>query len=408
MIKNMDDNLLKNLYTISKLNTAVTNAKTLHEALHNALEIVVKQCNVENTIVWYEDVKGDSVLHPYYWVCPYDITSKAHRIDEGSVGRVYKKQEAEVYLSYTKGDDKYTDSDFNELNIKSMVCVPLSNKYDRLGCVQFINEHHLFTNEEADVLQILSTLIAIEIDENVNLSKEPEVKKVILSARNIVKSFKNGETITKVLKGINLDIYEGEFVVVLGESGCGKSTFLNIIGGLDSADEGTFKYLDKELSNASQDELTAYRRDNIGFIFQSYNLMPNLNAKQNLDLIGELVKNPLNSKEVLNMVGLNDRQTNYPSQLSGGQQQRVSIARSLVKNPRMIFADEPTAALDYETSIAVLESLENVTSNGTTLIMVTHNAEIAKMADRVVRFRDGKVYEVTRNIHPVKAKDLIW
>ena len=404
----MENNALKYYQALGEIHNVVLNAKTLHDALHNGLNIVVRECNVENVIVWYEDVKGDSVLHPYYWVCPYDITSKAHRIDEGSVGRVYKKQEAEIYLSYTKGDDKYTDSDFNELNIKSMVCVPLSNKYDRLGCVQFINEHHLFTNEEADVLQMLSTLIAIKIDENVNLSKEPEVKKVILSARNIVKSFKNGETITKVLKGVNLDIYEGEFVAILGESGCGKSTFLNIIGGLDSADDGTFEYLGKDMSHASQDELTEYRRDNIGFIFQSYNLMPNLYAKQNLDLIAELVKNPLDSKEVLNMVGLDDRQTNYPSQLSGGQQQRVSIARSLVKNPRMIFADEPTAALDYETSIVVLESLENITSNGTTLIMVTHNVEIAKMADRVVRFRDGKVYEITRNIHPLKAKDLVW
>lgn len=404
----MKNDALKYYQAINKIHIAISNAKTLHNALHNSLDIVVKEYNVENVIVWYEDVKGDSVLHPYYWICPFDITSKAHRINEGSVGRVYKNQEAEVYLSYSKGDDECTDNDFKELDIKSMVCVPLSNKYDRLGSVQFINEHHSFTDEEADTLQMLSMLIAMKIDENVKLSKLQEDKNIILSAHNITKSFKNGDVVTNVLKGVNLDVYEGEFVAILGESGCGKSTFLNIIGGLDSADSGTFEYLGKDMSHASQDELTEYRRDNIGFIFQSYNLMPNLNAKQNLDLMAELVKKPLNSKEVLDMVGLNDRQTNYPSELSGGQQQRVSIARSLVKNPRMIFADEPTAALDYETSIVVLESLENITSNGTTLIMVTHNEEITKMADRVVRFRDGRVYEITRNIHPLKAKDLVW
>lgn len=407
-MKDLENNILKHYLIINEINIAITNAKTLHDALHNSLDIVVKECNVENVIVWYEDVKGDSILHPYYWICPFDITSKAHRINEGSVGRVYKNQKAEVYSSYSIGDDECTDNDFKELDIKSMVCVPLSNKYDRLGSLQFINEHHSFTDEEADTLQMLSMMIAIRIDENVKLSKLQEDKNIILSAHNITKSFKNGDVVTNVLKGVNLDVYEGEFVVVLGESGCGKSTFLNIIGGLDSADDGTFEYLGKDMSNASQDELTKYRRDNIGFIFQSYNLMPNLNAKQNLDLISELVKNPLDSKEVLDMVGLNDRQTNYPSELSGGQQQRVSIARSLVKNPHMIFADEPTAALDYETSITVLESLENVTSNGTTLIMVTHNTEIAKMADRVVRFRDGRVYEITRNNHPLKAKDLVW
>lgn len=404
----MKNDALKYYQIINEIHNAVTNAKTLHDALRNGLKVVVRQCNVENVVVWYEDVKGDSVLHPYYWICPFDITSKSHKRDEGSVGRVYKNQEAEVYLSYVKGDDECTDNDFKQLDIKSMVCVPLSNKYDRLGCVQFINEHHCFSDEESDILQMLSMLIAIKIDENVNISQEYNEKKIILSARNITKSFKNGDVITKVLKGINLDIYEGEFVAILGESGCGKSTFLNIIGGLDAADSGTYEYLGKDMSNASQDELTIYRRDNIGFIFQSYNLMPNLNARDNLNLIGELVKNPLDSNKVLDMVGLNDRQTNYPSQLSGGQQQRVSIARALVKNPRMILADEPTAALDYETSITVLKSLENITSNGTTLLMVTHNEEITKMADRVIRFRDGKVYEVSRNIHPLKAEELVW
>lgn len=404
----MDKSLFKYYEIVGQIQKTISNASNLNDALKDSLRIVINKCGVENLVVWFEDTKGDSILHPYYWICPFDITNNSHKANEGTVGRTYKNQVSERYLKYKMGDDSYTDNDFSELKIISMVCVPLSNKYDNLGCIQFINERHIFTEEEADILEMLSTFIAIGIDENVKLSRIQENKKVLISARDIKKSYKNGNTVTQVLKGVNLDIYEGEFVAILGESGCGKSTLLNIIGGLDKADSGSFTFENKEMSNASQDDLTKYRRDNIGFIFQSYNLMPNLNSKQNLDLIAELVDNPRDSKEMLKLVGLDKRNNNYPSQLSGGEQQRVSIARSLVKNPKMIFADEPTAALDYETSITVLSTLEDVTKNGTTLIMVTHNEEITKMANRVVRFRNGRVYEITINRHPLKATQLVW
>ena len=404
----MDKTLLRYYETVGQIQKTIANANNLDDALKTSLKIVINKCDVENLVVWFEDTKGDSVLHPYYWICPFDITTNSHKANEGIVGRTYKNQISERFLKYKKGEDVYTDNDFSELKINSMVCVPLSNKYDNLGCIQFFNEKHIFSEEEADILEMLSTFIAIGIDENVKLSKPQEKKKVLISARDIKKSYKNGNTITQVLKGVNLDIYEGEFVAILGESGCGKSTLLNIIGGLDIADSGSFIYDDKDMTNASQSDLTKYRRDNIGFIFQSYNLMPNLNSKQNLDLIAELVDNPRDSKDMLKLVGLDKRDKNYSSQLSGGEQQRVSIARSLVKNPKMIFADEPTAALDYETSITVLSTLEDVTKNGTTLIMVTHNEEITKMANRVVRFRNGKVYEITINRHPLKATQLVW
>ena len=229
-----------------------------------------------------------------------------------------------------------------------------------------------------------------------------------MELRDITREFQNGETVTKVLKGVNLDVYEGEFLALLGESGCGKSTLLNIVGGMDSATSGTFTYLGRDLSGASQAELTEFRRANIGFIFQSYNLMPNLTAVQNLDLIGELVDEPMDADEALEIVKLSDRKKSYPSQLSGGQQQRVSIARALVKNPKVILADEPTAALDYATSIEVLQALEEVVRGGTTMVMVTHNEEITRMADRVVRMRDGRMHEVTVNRHPAHATDLVW
>ena len=406
----MDANTLKYFKIIGSIQQSVAKANTIEEALKNGLSLIIKECNVDYVAVWFEDVKGDSILHPYYWVCPVDLTYKSHKNNEGSVGRVYKTQQTEKFLSYKKGDDPSTDEDFSGIKIGSMVTVPLSNKYDKLGSVQFINEsqNKKFSEDDADVFELLSSLIAIGIDENLKLSKPEEKKNVIISCKGIERSFKNGDVVSKVLKGVNLNIYEGEFVVLLGESGCGKSTLLNIIGGLDKASSGEFTFMGNDMSKASEDELTAYRRDNIGFIFQSYNLMPNLNAKQNLDLIAELIDKPKDSIEALTLVNMGQKGNSYPSQLSGGQQQRISIARALIKNPKIIMADEPTAALDYETSIAVLRALEDVARKGTTLIMVTHNEEITKMADRVVRFRNGKTYEITVNKHPVHAEELVW
>ena len=406
----MDKQLLKYYKLIGKIQSDVAKANTIEEALRGGIDTIIKECGVDYVAVWYEDVKGDSVLHPYYWIGPIDLSFKSYKNDEGSVGRVYKNQKTEMFLDYKQGDDKYTDEYFNGISIGSLITVPLSNKYDNLGCIQFINSktNRKFTEEDADVFEMLSSFIAIDIDENIKLSKPQEDKNVIISVKNMEKSYKNGEVITKVLKGVNMNVYEGEFVVLLGESGCGKSTLLNIIGGLDKADAGEFSFMGKDMSKATENELTQYRRENIGFVFQSYNLMPNLNSKQNLNLIGELIDNPLDSNKALELVGMKKRESNYPSQLSGGEQQRISIARALIKNPKVIMADEPTAALDYETSIVVLKALEEVSKTGTTLIMVTHNEEITKMADRVVRFRDGRMHEVIINKHPLHAEELVW
>ena len=406
----MDRTLLKYYRTINKLQVNISQCNTLNEALKVGLDITINAIKADYAVVWYEDAKKASILHPYYWICPNDLTSVSHERSEGVVGRVYRSQTAERYIRYKKGTDKCSEEDFKGVSIASMICVPLSNKYDKLGCIQFVKKrgNGKFSEEDCDACEMFASLIAINIDENVKLSTNTKQKKTLIRVRDIKKSYKNGEVITQVLKGVNLDIYEGEFVALLGESGCGKSTLLNIIGGLDKADSGEFTFEGRDMTKAKQDELTIYRRDNIGFIFQSYNLMPNLNSRQNLDLIGELVEEPLDSNKTLELVGLDDKGNNYPSQLSGGQQQRVSIARSLVKNPKIIMADEPTAALDYETSIQVLEVLEKVAKAGTTLVMVTHNEEITRMADRVIRFRDGRMYQVTINRHPCKAKELVW
>ena len=407
----MDKSMLAYFKTIGDIQNAIANATTLDEALRAGLRIIVDNCGAEAAVMWYVDEQGGSSLRPYYWIGPIDLTSRTHHVgDESSVSSVFASQRADRRFEFLVDPDAATVRDFMGMHVTSMICVPFSSNHENLGVIQFVNhaDNSLFTEEEADICEIMAMMAAIAIEENEQIQEPWQLGKIVMELRDITREFQNGDTVTKVLKGVNLDVYEGEFLVLLGESGCGKSTLLNIVGGMDQATSGSFAYLGKDLSTATQAELTEYRRHNIGFIFQSYNLMPNLTALQNLNLIGELVENPMDADEALDTVGLSDRKNNYPSQLSGGQQQRVSIARALVKNPRVILADEPTAALDYATSIEVLQVMERIVEAGTTLVMVTHNEEITRMADRVVRMRDGRMHEVTINRHPAHATDLVW
>ena len=233
--------------------------------------------------------------------------------------------------------------------------------------------------------------------------------KEILRANQLRKQFSNGEVVVHALAGVDFSIAEGELVVVLGPSGSGKSTMLNIIGGMDQLSEGQLLVEGKDFSHPSEQELTQYRRDYIGFIFQSYNLMPNLNALENVEFIAEISNHPRDPMECLELVGLKEKWNRYPSAMSGGQQQRVCIARVISKEPKIILADEPTAALDYETGKGVLKAIENIVKNDKkTVIMVTHNVEIAKMANRVIRLRNGLISSVRINFNPLMAEDLVW
>ena len=406
----MDSALLSHFKTIGEVQNAIANASTIDEAMREGLKAIIDNSEAQYAVIWYADKEGDGRLRPYYWICPIDLTNRSHALGEGAVGRVFESQVAERWFDFAANRDEETADDFLGMRVETMVCVPFSSRYESLGAIQFVNKAGggQFSEEAADVMEIMAMMAAIAIDENEALSAPWQPGEAVMSLRGITREFQNGDQVTKVLKGVNLDVYEGEFLVLLGESGCGKSTLLNIIGGMDLPTSGEFTYLGQDFSNATQEQLTEFRRDNIGFIFQSYNLMPNLTALQNLKLIGELVEDPRDADEVLEVVGLADRKRNYPSQMSGGQQQRVSIARALVKNPRVILADEPTAALDYATSIEVLQVMEEVVKAGTTLVMVTHNEEITRMADRVIRMRGGRMYEVTINRHPAHATDLVW
>ncbi len=218
-----------------------------------------------------------------------------------------------------------------------------------------------------------------------------------------------GEVVVRALRGVSLAIEAGEFVVVLGPSGSGKSTLLNIIGGLDIPTAGSMRFRDRDLAQATESQLTSYRRHNIGFIFQFYNLMPNLTAKENVEMATEISDDPLEPLEALRLVGLQERANHFPSQRSGGEQQRVAIARAIAKRPEILLCDEPTGALDISTGKIVLRALHEVNERlGTTLIVITHNATIGSMADRVVSMKDGHIAEIVRNERRLSPDEMSW
>lgn len=232
---------------------------------------------------------------------------------------------------------------------------------------------------------------------------------VLFRVENVSKIYQMGEVQVFALRDISIEIYEHEFLVILGASGSGKSTLLNMLGGMDHVSAGKIWFREQELSAHNDRKLTQYRRNNIGFIFQFYNLIPNLTAKENVDMATEIVPNPANSLEMLQLVGLDPQADYFPGQMSGGQQQRVAIARAIAKRPEILLCDEPTGALDYQTGKSVLQVLQNVNQNlKTTLVVITHNAGIGDMADRVIHMRDGQVQEIICNQNPVSANEVYW
>jgi putative ABC transport system ATP-binding protein len=232
---------------------------------------------------------------------------------------------------------------------------------------------------------------------------------VVFRARALTKVYKMGEVEVVALRGVDLDLCKGEFVVLLGPSGSGKSTLLNILGGLDSATSGEVHYAGHDLARATERELTEFRRDHVGFVFQFYNLIPSLTARENVAAVTEIARAPMKPEAALELVGMGERLDHFPAQLSGGEQQRVAIARAIAKNPAVLLCDEPTGALDSATGIVVLEAISRANrSLGTTTVVITHNVVIAGMADRVIRMADGRISGSERNTDRKEARELAW
>ena len=241
------------------------------------------------------------------------------------------------------------------------------------------------------------------------MSELAQAGRPIFEARGLTKVYEMGEVRVEALRGVDLDIHAGEFLVLLGPSGSGKSTLLNILGGLDVPTGGTVRYADHDLTVDDDAAMTRYRREHVGFVFQFYNLIPSLTARENVALVTEIARDPMRPEDALALVGLAHRLDHFPSQMSGGEQQRVAIARAVAKRPQVLLCDEPTGALDVHTGVLVLEVIARVNRElGTTTVVITHNAVIAGMADRVVYFADGQVQRVERNAVRQAAAALSW
>lgn len=227
-----------------------------------------------------------------------------------------------------------------------------------------------------------------------------------ISFKNVIKSYGTGDAQINALDGVDFEIEKGEFCILLGSSGAGKTTLLNMLGGMDSITSGEILFDGRDVSRLSRRELATYRRHDVGFVFQFYNLIPNLTALENVEIAAQLCRDPIPADKALDMVGLSERKSNFPAQLSGGEQQRVAIARALAKNPRLLLCDEPTGALDYVTGKAVLKLLYDLSrEQGTTVIIITHNQAIAPMADRIIRIKSGKILsnELNKNVMPIDS-----
>ena len=405
-MKNTKQNAL--LYRVMM---SLLDVEQLDEALSGTLDIILESLSCELGAVWLLDEES-GMLKCVISAGEFDLTEISVENGIGAEGIATLTGQS-VSKPAIEGAISADGCIFDDVGVKTrtLLCVPLNTTKKYIGCIAVANKTsgEFYTAEELDLLEKTAALAALTIEEKGLVLPNHIHGRTIISLRDIRKDYPSGDTVLHVLKGINLDIYENEFVVVLGESGCGKSTMMNIIGGMDYPTSGTLIVEDKDFSHPTEKQLTDYRRDYLGFIFQSYNLMPNLTARENIRFIAEITKDPLPVDEAIRLVGLEERAGNYPSQMSGGQQQRVSIARALVKNPKMILADEPTAALDFQTGQEVLRVIERIVKEkGTTVIMITHNVEIAKMAHRVVKLRNGQISSIKTNVSPLSADEISW
>lgn len=387
---------------------ALRDANQLEEALSSCLDLFCKGTGSPKGTIWMLDDQSNRTVAITVSGTD-DATGESAGPGEGLVGRVITSGETEMLKASEVQNLKLAGVDAPAISNKNLLCVPIKTPKNTLGCLLLTGKETPYSDDEKTSCEQCCAILALDIEDKGFTFRPFEDREPVVNLRGIIKEFMNGDEVRRILKGVDLDVYPGELMVVLGESGCGKSTLLNIIGGMDMMTEGSLIVEGKDMSRPTEDELTEYRREYIGFIFQAYNLMPNLSAYENIEFIGEIANDPMDSAEALRMVGLEDKANSMPSALSGGQMQRVSIARALVKNPKIILADEPTAALDYDTSIKVLKVIEDIVrERNTTVLMVTHNPEIAKMANRVVKLRDGKISSIRVNMHPLHAMDLVW
>ena len=346
--------------TIWEIMEELHDADQLENALAGTLDILKNAVDCEEGVYWIFDEQNNRLI-AVISSGSNDYTGISITTEEGVVGKAVSDGESIILSGLRGSNTNIAGDEITTDEIDSVMCIPIRTPLKMIGCLMLAGSGKgAFSEADRKLCENCCAIIALDVDDKGFTLRPFEDRVPLVTLRGVIKEFMSGEEVHRILKGIDLDVYEGELMVVLGESGCGKSTMLNIIGGMDKMTEGQLLIEGRDMSDPTEAELTQYRREYVGFIFQAYNLMPNLSALENIEFIAEISEHPFDSMEALKLVGLEDKCDNLPSTLSGGQMQRISIARALVKNPKIILADEPTAALDYETSIKVLEVIEKI------------------------------------------------
>lgn len=409
-----NDKRLKNKEWIWKLTNSLHDSKNLNEVFENAINQILIATNAEAGTLWVLD-EEEKYIHPLLVRGPSVGKLKGMKLKngEGLAGWVVKNRISQI-ISDVSNDERWAkrfDKSTSYIT-KSIICVPLDNRNSCIGCLQLLNKKDgsLFNKDDLELCEELAAFIAVAIDERgLMLKREDHKKDTLIELDKVNKEYKMGDMNIKVLNNVSLEIYNRELVVILGPSGSGKSTLLNIIGGMDKATSGKILVNNQDLVKSNDRELMLYRRHEVGFIFQLYNLIPDLTASENISLAAKMAKQPYTVEEVLEKVDLTKRRNNFPSQMSGGEQQRVSIARAIVKKPKLLLCDEPTGALDYKTGKKILKLIEQISRIFMgTVVIVTHNSAFGAMADRVIKMKSGEIIEIVTNPHPVPSERIEW
>lgn len=412
-METIKSNLTQNMETIWRVTDLLQKSQNLQETFDIAMTQIIYETKAESGTLWICDENRESIT-PVILHGPNVKGMKNLKLKygEGIAGSVVKTGKR-VIIQDVKNESGWAKRFDNATGYetRTMLCVPLFANDSCIGTIQLVNRRDggLFHENDLELCEAIADLFRIAIERKGFYLKDLKIKETLISLENITKNYSMGEIVVEALKEVSIDVYEGELLVILGASGSGKSTLLNLIGGMDQPTSGTITINNRNLSNAGDRELTDYRKHDIGFVFQFYNLIPDLTAGENISIAAELVDSSRDVDEVLEEVGLLHKKNNFPSQMSGGEQQRVSIARALVKRPRILLCDEPTGALDYESGKMIICLLEKIARKfDGTVIIVTHNANFGAIADRVIKMRSGRIVEITTNANPTPAERIEW
>lgn len=405
-------NRFQALQGIWNITDQLQQSNSLEELLNISLDTISKELGAESSTIWLVGEKEEQIF-PYVSAGPNVSQFKYMKLNmgEGLAGWVIFNRTAQI-IEDVKTDSRWA-SRFDQstgYQTRDILCVPIETEKSCVGCIQLLNKQEgRFDSEDLEKCSNLATMVGLAIHKKGLLRKELKPKEVLLQLEKVSKHYQMGEVLVEALKEVSLEVYKGELLVILGTSGSGKSTLLNLIGGMDIPTKGDILVNKVNLAKAKEKGLTEHRRHEIGFVFQFYNLIPDLTVYENVMVSAELSKKPLSISNALEQVHMESKKKNFPSQLSGGEQQRVAIARALVKNPSILLCDEPTGALDNENGRLVIALLEKIArEENNTVIIVTHNNAFAPMADRVVRMKNGKIVEVLHNTDPIPSERLDW